>query len=205
MPTSGNPRAWLVLGFSVAVFLLTSCNSAPASVSYQDPQTGISLTTADNWRIERSGRYLLYVVTPERQLFSQDSVRIEIDPLAISNNPVPHTLEESLESEIDRLNTHNFKLDELDVTQPISIIEVAEYHMATATFSVPTALLPDDSLMNQMGQKDPSVFQIIDVYIIDNGSDFYTAVETYKGKSDQLNIQADEIVRSIRFNGVKQP
>jgi len=77
--------------------------------------------------------------------------------------------------------------------------------MATATISVPTTLLPDDSLMNQMGQKDPSVFQIIDVYIIDNGSDSYTAVEVYKGKDDQLNIQADEIVKSIRFDGMKQP
>jgi len=105
-PTFLTPR-FLCL-FTILWLVMTGCNSAPASVSYQDPQTGISLTVPGNWRVERFERYLLYVVTPEPHVFSQDSVRIEIDPVAISNYPVSRTLEESLESEIDRLNTHFF-------------------------------------------------------------------------------------------------
>ncbi len=50
-----------------------------------------------------------------------------------------------------------------------------------------------------MGQRDEHILQTIDVYILRNSQGQDIVVGIYKGTDDDLNEQANEIVKSIQF------
>jgi len=114
------------------------------------------------------------------------------------------TVDDALEQEIQRLNQF-FRLDRIDRTPLANPSSDAGYQIAAVSISVPTTSIPDDSAMNQMGREDPSVYQIIDVYVICNPECEYVTVEVFHGEDQSLTAQAHEIVASIRLNAPSTP
>ncbi|MEJ5312605.1 MAG: hypothetical protein WHX52_22805 [Anaerolineae bacterium] len=202
-------RCWLGGGVFVGILALAWWTFATVKYSYVDPSTGLHLEIPRNWKIWRSERSLQYDLNPRSSIISQDSVWITINfvsPISSTNDLTQiGTLEEQVKRQIDRLNTHFFKLDEIYYMQPIVRIEDMVHETAMVTLAVPTIAIAEDSARNQTGQRDPDIFQIVDIYLINSDPRLYTVVEVYKGKSERLNTQADEIVRSIHFNTRVQP
>ncbi|MBK9055073.1 MAG: hypothetical protein IPL78_30490 [Chloroflexi bacterium] len=70
--------------------------------------------------------------------------------------------------------------------------------MISATLSIPTLDIPEESYANQMGERE-NITQMVDIYILRNSQGQDISIEVYKGTDESLNEQADEIVHSIRF------
>ena len=187
------------LGLITLFIFLVVWIATPSLKSYEDSEVGLSFTYPKTWKAEFHERNGSYVITPKKRLFQKGSADITIQPRAVSNVPVARSAEEGLMIEVNRLNLF-FKLDDIDFVQPFKIIEDAESEMAVVTISVPTTAIAEDSSRNQMGQREPGVFQIIDLYIIPNTPEYYAVIEVYKGENAKINAQADAIVRSVSFN-----
>ncbi len=83
-------------------------------------------------------------------------------------------------------------------------MENEDYEVATATILIPTMSLPEDSSLNQVGVQDPDIFQTVDMRAIKCPNNF-AMVYLYKGNSEQLNTEAEEIVDSIELTCAAEP
>ncbi|HIP70569.1 MAG TPA: DNRLRE domain-containing protein, partial [Anaerolineae bacterium] len=186
---------WHQLGFLFAmlsvIYLVVGCSSTSSKQLYENFEFGITLEKPRNWSVEFYERNGSIVLEAENGFWNKETARIEIYGYAC----VPSLLNDSesaLESNIDRMHTL-YNLDSVTIVQEPTIIEKKEYEMAAATILVPTMSLPEDSTKNQIGDRGPDIFQIIDMFAIRNSNNNSIMVYIYKGNSEKLNAEAQDI------------
>jgi len=181
----------------LAVIVVCGCDAKTNVQLYENPEFGISLEKPESWShnfYERSGSIVLEAKSGPR---NGNSARIEIFGYAC----VPQQFDdprEELEANIERIGIL-YNLDSVSVTQEPEVRSIEDYEVAEATIMVPTISLPEDSVINQLGNRKSGVFQIIDMLAIRDPSRNSVMVYVYRGNSEELNAEADAIVESIRF------
>lgn len=181
------------------------CHSKSTTVVFEDDNIGLKLEYPSDWYLKQGERALGYSLKPKGRFrfsnFSSVAVNVSFsaDPSSMTR-PISsiQDFEVLLQDQIWRLNTF-FKLEELEPAEPIRLLYDTVYDIAVATIVVPTTVIPEDSSMNQMGQVEPDVFQVIDIYVIESGLELLPIAVVYRGSNEELNSQAEEIVRSIRI------
>ena len=187
-------RMILIISFSMAI---SGCVSSTSKEIYEDNQLNIQLEYPKTWNLELSERVDNSIVLQSDQgIFEENSARVEILVGVPINSPID--LEEGLEKRISNLG-HLYDLGTVTVIQSPSQGEREDYEIATAIISIPTMKIPDNSPVNQLNHRDFNVSQIICLYTLRNENDFDIEVSIYKGNSDELNNQAEDIVNSIKY------
>jgi len=191
-------QSWLrVISALIVASTLSGCSSISSTQLYQNHQMGIVLEHPNNWKIETNPRVDNHIILQSKNvLFERNSSRIEIfvNPL----NKSPFDMIEKLDASIISL-TRSHELDSFIVVKQPTIHYGRDPDMASATISIPTASLPEDSSKNQMGVRSQDITQILEIFLLKNIDRRYMLVEIYRGKSEELNAQAEAIVNSIRF------
>lgn len=193
---------WYRLGFLFAmlsvIYLVSGCSSTSSKQSFEDfgLSGGLSLEKPSNWRAKFDDRTGTIALKAEKGILRKDSVHIVIEPS--TNLPTSSLLSEHLESGID-ITGMRFNLDSVTVIEEPTTIKNEEYEMATATI-----LIPEDSTGNQVGDQNPDVFQTVELRVI-RCHDNFAMVYIYKGNSEQLNAEAEDIVDSIELTCSTKP
>lgn len=197
-----NHRVQCRIFFGLALIMLIStmilgCNSPSSKQIYEDTQRNIRLEYPQNWNIELSERVNNSIVLQSNKgMFGGNSTRIEILVGLPTNSPI--NLEEGLEKRISNISDL-YNLDSVTVIQPPSHTERGDHEIVVAIISIPTMSIPENSPVNQLNQREPNVSQTIYIYTIRNNNNLDFDISVYRGNSDELNKQAEEIVNSIQF------
>jgi hypothetical protein len=198
---------WYQLNFLttllLVVYLMSGCSSTSSKQLYENPEFGIRLEKPGNWDLafyERSGSIVLEA---ENGIGNKDSARIEIHgyacvPVLFNNS------EEAIESNIDRIRIL-YDLDSVTIVEEPIKVETGDYEVTKAIITIPTLSLPEDSVENQVGDRGPNVFQPIDMFAIRDSDNNFIMVYVYKGNSEAINAEADEIVDSIQLTCSTEP
>lgn len=179
--------------------LLFGCK-LPSFVSYENQDFNFSLEYPSNWefladeRIEND-----FGLTTTDGILKKSSARIYILALVPIAEEPPIDIEIFLHNYLDSLLKRANQLKSFEVLQITDVVDKETYEMISATISVPTLDIAEDSFINQMGQRDENVSQTIDIYIFRNNLGQDIVVEVYKGTDTDLNAEADAIVKSFQF------
>lgn len=183
--------------------LISGCNSTSSTQPYENPEFGIRLKKPRTWDLAFYKRSGSIVLEAETGIGNKDSARIEIYGYAcvpaMFNDPV-----EAIESNIDRIRALYY-LDSVTIVQDPIRVETEDYEVTKAIISIPTMSLPEDSVENQVGDRDPNVFQPIDMFDIRDGNNNSIMVQLYKGNNEGLNADAEEIIDSIQLTCSTEP
>jgi hypothetical protein len=177
------------------VYIVSACSSPSPKQLYENFEFGISLEKPGNWSLEFYERNGSIVLEAKDGIWNKNSARIEIYGYACIPSLFAN-LDEELESNIDRMRTL-YNLDSVTIVQESTKTEDNE--VAMSTIMIPTISLPEDSTRNQIGIREPDVFQIVDILAIRNSNNESIMVYLYKGNSEELNIEAKDIVDSIKL------
>ncbi len=189
------------LGIIVAMFsfltIISGCVSSSSKELYENPEFGITLVKPGNWRLEFYERSGLIALERESGFRDKESARIEIDGFAC-----PATLDydhvRAIEDNIDRLGIL-YDLDSIEVVHEPRFVDAHDYRIVTTTIKIPTESLPENSSRNQVRQNGPNTFQLVDMHAVSDDSDNSIMVYIYRGNSDEINAEAEDIVGSIRI------
>jgi len=199
--------SWHQLNFLITMLLVihlaSGCSSTSSKRLYENPESGISLEKPGNWDLafyERSGTIVL---EPENGIANQGSARIEIYGNACVDTTF-NTPEEYIEANIDRIRIL-YDLDSVTIVQEPIQVEIGDYKVTKAIITIPTMSLPEDSVENQVGDRGPNISQTVEMFAIGNGDRNSIMVQLYKGNSEELNAEAEEIVDSIQLNCSPEP
>lgn len=198
---------WYRLGFLFAmlsvIYVISGCGPTSSKQSFEDfgLSGGLSLEKPSNWQAEFDDRTETIVLKAEKGILRKDSVLVVIQPF--TTLPTSSLLSEQVETGIDRIGTR-YNLDSVTVIQEPTIIEREEYEMVTATILIPTMSIPENSTANQVGVQEPDIFQTVELRVIRCPNNF-AMVYIYKGNSEQLNAEAEDIVDSIDLTCSTEP
>lgn len=181
------------------VCLLSGCGS-PSLEYYENQAWNFRLEYPKNWELNDNNRVANdFALQATKGLFRKSSARIHLYvELPFSREP-PVELEADMENYITIVRKRTHIIKSLEVIQISDVIDIGSHKMIWATVSVPTLDIVEDASINQMGQRKENVSQVIDIYILRNSEGQNIVAEVYKGDDEDLNAQAAEIVRSIRF------
>ncbi len=199
----------LLIFVLVIVLMFAGCNSSQGRQSYENPESGISLEKPENWHAEYYERSGLIALETENKIRDEGSAHIEIyagSCASADNNPNEGlTAEELIQLEIDRIRVL-YNLDSITITQEATTVKNGDMEVTRASITVPTLSLPEDSSTNQVGDQATDVFQPIDIINIrDSNNDRSIGVFIYKGNSEELNAEAEEIVSSVQQTCPNEP
>jgi hypothetical protein len=179
------------------VYIVSACSSTSSKQLYENSEFGINLERPGNWSLEFYERSGSIVLEAESGIWNKNSARIEIYGYAC----VPTLFDdpgEELEANINRIRTL-YNLDSIIIVQEPTKTEDNEVAMTT-TIMIPTISLPEGSARNQIGVREPDIFQTIDILAMRNSNnDESLIVYVYKGNSEVLNTEAKDIVDSIKL------
>lgn len=197
------------LGFLFAmlsiVYMVSGCNSTPSKQLYQNSEFGISLEKPSHWSLEFTERNGLIALETETGIWAKESARIEIYGYACEPTPfLPKNPEEELELDVNRIRDL-YSLDSVTTIQEPTKTQIRGNEVTTTIISIPTMSLPEDSVRNQVGERDVDIFQIIDISIIRDSKNNSIIVYIYKGTNEQLNADAEDIVNSIELTCLVKP
>jgi hypothetical protein len=186
------------------VYIMGGCNATSSMESYENTEAGISLEKPENWELSYIERNGMIVLTTENGIWNRDSVRIEIQgPACLSVPANSSSPDEELERNIDRIRKL-YNLESVTVVQEPTKSKTGDYEVTKSIIMIPSMALPQDSSRNQVGERGPDIFQIIDISAITHKG--YTVMTyIYKGNSETLNTQAQTIIDSIQFTCVAEP
>lgn len=176
-------------------FMILGCDSVSEDKVYTNSQFGIRLEKSENWNLEYIERNGSIVIKAENE--SEDSARIEIYGFACVPSLFKNS-EEALKSELERTHAA-YDLESVTIIQEPRSEQINGFEIATAVISLPTMSLPEDSVINQVGQQDPDVFQMIQMFAIRDQENNSILVYVYQGRSEKLNTEAEGIIDSIEF------
>lgn len=181
--------------------MILGCKSADEDKVYTNSLFGIRLEKPENWSLvftERNGSIVM-----EAENETKDSTRVEIYGFACVPSLFENS-EEALKSELERTHA-SYDLESGTIIQEPSLEKINGYEVATAIISLPTMLLPEDSVINQVGQQDPDIFQMIEMFAIRDQENNSIMVYVYPGRSEKLNTEAEEIIDSIQLTCSTDP
>lgn len=203
-----NRRCWL--GLLLAIFLITfvvsGCSLTSSKQVYENPEFGIRLEKPRNWKIayyERSGSIVLAVENKVRQ---KTSARVEIYGVACISSNGSNDAISDLKLNIKRIRGL-YDLDSVLIVQEPIQIENRGYAVTQAIIKVPSMAMTDDLARYQMEEAGPDIFQTIDMRAIrdKNNDDYSITVYIYPGSSEELNVEAEDIVDSIKLTCSTEP
>jgi hypothetical protein len=163
---------------------------------YENSELGIKLERPENWSVDYYERNGSIVLTTENRFPNKGSASVDIFGSAC-NSTLFNPPDEALEYNIDRIRGL-YDLDSITIIQEPMIFGTIDKEIVNATIQIPTTSIPKDSPGNQVGERSPEVFQIIDIFAIKYSNDDLIMAYIYKGNSEQLNAQAEGIVDSIQ-------
>jgi hypothetical protein len=164
---------------------------------YENVDFGISLDRPSNWSLEFYERSGSIVLEATGGLWNKDSARIEVFGYACVPQQFDDPIAE-LTANIERIGAL-YNLDSATVIQEPVTIFSEQGKVAEATILVPTISLPEDSVINQVGDSGAEIFQIIDMIAVRDGSNHSVMVYVYRGNDEALNNEAHAVVDSIVF------
>jgi hypothetical protein len=197
-------NTYLPIILLLLVYITTGCNATSSKQFYENTETGISLERPGNWELAYVERNGMIVLASENGIWDKDSVRIEIHgPACVSVSTDFKNPYEEVEWNIDRIRKL-YNLDSITVVQEPTTDKVGDYEITKSIIMIPSTALPEDSSRNQVGVRDPEIFQTIDIIAITNGGNTIMTY-IYEGNSDVLNAQAQEIITSIQITCSNEP
>lgn len=195
----GNWNELSCLIFMLLIILLISgCNPTLSKQVYENSKAGIRVVKPANWDLAYSERNGIVTLVTETGVWEKESVRIEIHgPACLSIATNYNSPYEELEANIDRIRIL-YDLELVTIVQEPIEVKSGNYEYIRAVILIPTIALRNDPNRNQVGDSDQNISQPVDVYAISDGNDTLMAY-IYRGNSQPLNIQAQEIVESIQL------
>ena len=190
-------RKLIVLLITISsIYILPACYSTSSSEIYVIPNESISLELPSNWDVSSNDRVANFMVLQSKKgLLERNSARIEMFYNRRAAR-LPIDLE-NLEKDIERIG-RLYGLTSVTIIESPRIIADNDYEIAMAVISIPTMSIPKDSSRNQTGHRDANLSQIIELYSLANDH-YYLSLYVYKGNSDELNAQAQDIINSIQL------
>jgi hypothetical protein len=200
--------SWCQLNFLITLllvaYLISGCNSTSSKQFYENSESGISLAKPKNWDLGYSERNGMIVLVAENGIWDKDSARIEIQgPACLPKTSSFNSPKEELEWNIYRIGMLYY-LDSVTIIQEPTKVKTGDYEVTKAVIAIPTMSMLDDSARNQVGDPGPDIFQAIDMFAITGGDNTIMAY-VYKGNSEALNAEAQEIVDSIQLTCSPEP
>lgn len=169
---------------------------------YKNSETGTRINKPDNWKVSFNERNGLIVITAKEGFWKHDSARIEIfagtcpiSPATSDSFSTP--LNELLQQDIERIGKL-YNQESVSILQEPIKIDNAVYEVEKAIISIPTMSMFDDSARIQVGDPKPDKAQTIVLYAFRDSKRSVLAY-MYTGNSETLNIQAKDIVESVRW------
>lgn len=200
-------RSVFVIGwFLFSLTFLSGCQTK--TVMYENESFNFSLQYPSDWEFSESERLTnVFSLGKNAESSSQPGVYIMITmPITRPESTLTSPQSDNTVEELTNMMEHI-----LDVTaspgghikslEIISISDVAVYEnhaVISATIAVPTVDITNP-IYNQMGEQAEDVLQLVDLYLLRSDDERYMKVRVFKGTDESLNLEADEIVRSIRF------
>lgn len=184
-------------------FLISGCRASRSEDSFDEfgSSGGISLERPNNWQAEFDDRNDTLTLKAEKGISGQDSTQIIIQPYTRLPNTSP--LLEQLQSATD-ITGVRYNLDTITVIQEPATLENEVYEIATAKLLIPAEPLPSDPTAMQSSTREPYEYRELELRVIRCTNNF-AMVYIYKGNSEQLNVEAVEIVDSIDLNCSAKP
>jgi hypothetical protein len=191
-------RAILLLWLMIPLTLvLSGCKQVPLEY-YENKEWNFSLKYPGNWEFNEDDRVENdFSLLAKKGLFHKSGAWIYISAWFPEDSPTD--LETKIEHYIDVFAGEGKNIKSAEVVSISSIDSSDQYEMISATLSIPTLDIPEESYANQMGERGENVMQMVDIYILCNSQGQDISIKVYKGTDESLNEQADEIVQSIRF------
>jgi hypothetical protein len=190
------------------VYLISGCTPAESKQLYENSENGISLEKPENWDLAFNKRNGFIVLEAENGILDKASARIEIfagtcPPNSANADTSQNSPHEILERDIHRIGIL-YDLNSVTVVQEPIRVETKDYEVTKAVIAIPTMSMLGDSARNQVGDPGPDVLQTIDLFVITDSNNTIMAY-IYKGNSNVLNTEAQEIVDSIQRNCLDGP
>jgi len=189
-------RLKLLITLLLIAYSVSACSSRSSKQLYENPVSGVSLEKPGNWDLAFYERSATIVLEPKDGIMNQGSARVEVIGGACHDTMFA-TPEEDMEAEIDRIRIL-YDLDFVTVVQHPTRAETGAYEVTKATIAIPTMSLPEDSVVNKVGDRGPDIFQTIEITAIRDRNRSFILAYVYRGNSDELNAEAEEIVGSIQ-------
>ncbi len=188
--------------FLLMFILMSGCNPKTSSIHfYKNPETGVSLAKPNNWVVSYTERNGVVTLASQTGIFHKESARIELlagNCIIEPNNFQDHNISsiELLEEDIDRIRML-YNLDTVNIAQKPKEYKDGNYKLTNATIMIPTMAMKDDPNRIQVGNPEPNKFQTIEINVILYKNHLIRAY-FYKGNSEALNAQAQDILDSIQ-------
>jgi len=189
-------RLKLLITLLLIAYSVSACSSRSSKQLYENPVSDVSLEKPGNWDLAFYERSATIVLEPKDGIMNQGSARVEVIGGACHDTMFA-TPEEDIEAEIDRIRIL-YDLDFVTVVQHPTRAETGAYEVTKATIAIPTMSLPEDSVVNKVGDRGPDIFQTIEITAIRDRNRSFILAYVYRGNSDELNAEAEEIVGSIQ-------
>lgn len=176
--------------------MLANCSS-PELEKYENPESGIRLEKPSNWEISYTERNATTYLRAEQGIWNKDATSILIfgAPCPWNNEDIRDTTTE-IERHIDRIQLF-FDPGSITVIQDPYIYQVGEYEFTRASIEISASAFEDTSDSNEINNQESH--ETRDLYLVFNDEGAAVYIEVRKGKSIDLNTQADAIVESIQF------
>ncbi len=194
-------RGTRVIALLVSLLLLTlvtGCQHNSEPMLYENLEAHVSLKRSGHWKVAyyaRSGQLILEAKTGTG---TRASARVEIFG---NSGPVVAPIQDSVkevQTHIERIRML-YELDSVAIIQSPTRLQDGDSEVVTALIGLPVAELPDDAAINQVGGHEPGVNQLIEIRMMTDSSGCAILVFLYPGRSEVLNVEAEGIVKSIRF------
>lgn len=177
--------------------IISGCISSTQQ-EYENIDVGIKLEKPKNWDLEYYERSSVIVLQAENKVRAIDTARVEIHGNACV--PTPAWFKghhEEIRTNIDRIRVL-YNLDNVAIIQEPISIENGRNKVTKAIVAVPTMALPENSLENQIGARDPGLFQTIAIFAVQD-ENYMVMAYIYEGNSTELNKEAEDIIASIQL------
>ncbi len=192
-------KLFRILLFIPFTHLLLGCGST-SLINYESPEWNWGVEYPSNWELNDDNRVANdFSLQATKKLRKGSSARIQLIVEMPFQEGSTSELEADMEKYLKIVSERTHQIKSLQTIQISDVIDNGDHKMIWATVSVPTIDIVEGSSVNQMGERDENISQIIDIYILRNSQEQSIIVEVYKGADDELNSEADEIVKSIYF------
>ncbi|MEZ4713491.1 MAG: hypothetical protein R3A44_40260 [Caldilineaceae bacterium] len=195
----GQPH-WRKIGLRVAMFLLVvllaGCTPEPSIQHYENAEFGVVLEKPRNWTIKYHERNRSLEINFDGGISNRGKALIIIRGIALA--PSSYMPIQELELTIANIGDL-FNVQTVTINQEPVVIEKGGHEVGIAKISVPTMSIPESSTANQMGIRDPNVFQQIELLTMQCPNNFAMAY-LYLGNNEQINAEAEAIVNSIELS-----
>jgi hypothetical protein len=149
------------------------------------------------WDVTYNERNGVITLVSRGGIWSKDSARVEIYGPACGSSSVDlNNLTGEINRNIERIRIL-YNLETVTIVRKPTNANSEDYEIVTATIAIPTSALPKDSARNQVGNQGSDTLQEIEIIALSNNENAIMAY-IYKGNSEELNIQAQEIVDSLQ-------